>query len=371
MDFPKLYSKSSKGALLEWQIFAVDNYFYTVAGQIEGLKVTSAPNLCLGKNLGKKNETSPHEQAIAEAQSKWEKKLKTDYHLNIEDVDKAKFFEPMLAKIFKDRLKKIKYPVLVDPKLNGMRVTLNKHGAFSRKGEPVLTIPHVLESLEDHFEEWPESRLDGEGYCHEYRYQLNEIMSILRKTKNITDDDLEISREKVKFHVYDGFGFGSLTQDSPQEVRRKVLLEHFNNFQFAYVCPVVGEIVNSEQEVWAIYEDLISQEYEGAMVRLNGPYKNGRSSDLLKVKPESDQEGIILDVLEGSGNWGGVAKMFSISWDGKIFNATIKGSQKECLNILKNREEWIGREVTFLYNDFTGLGIPNYPRVDINNCFKK
>lgn len=119
MDFPKLYSKSSKGALLEWQIFVNDNYFYTVAGQIDGQKVTSAPNLCLGKNLGKKNETSPHEQAIAEAQSKWEKKLKTDYHLNIEDVDKAKFFEPMLAKIFKDRLKKIKYPVLVDPKLNG------------------------------------------------------------------------------------------------------------------------------------------------------------------------------------------------------------------------------------------------------------
>jgi hypothetical protein len=89
------------------------------------------------------------------------------------------------------------------------------------------------------------------------------------------------------------------------------------------------------------------------------------------MKPESDQEGIIIDVLEGSGNWGGVAKMFTLAWEGKTFNATIKGSHEDCLNILRHPEEWINKEVTFLYNDLTGLGVPNYPRVDINNCFKK
>lgn len=30
----------------------------------------------------------------------------------------------------------------------------------------------------------------------------------------------------------------------------------------------------------------------------------------------------------------------------------------------------IDRTVTFLYNGLTGLGTPNYARMDIKNCFK-
>lgn len=255
--------------------------------------------------------------------------------------------------------------------IHNCRCVTKKDGSWSRKGEEIKTTPHFLESLRSLFDKYPDAIIDGEAYNHEYRYQLNELMKILRKTKNITDSDLLVSLDKVKYCIYDGYGFAGIKEDTPQFERRAKLIDFFKEHKFDFIEVVEGQIASSEQEVWDIYEELISQEYEGAMVRLNGPYKNGRSSDLLKVKPESDQEGIILDVLEGNGNWGGVAKMFSLSWKGKVFNATIKGSQKECLNILENREEWIGKEVTFLYNDFTGLGIPNYARVDVNNCFKK
>lgn len=371
MDFPKLYSQSSTGAALEWQIFVEDDYFYTVAGQIDGKKVTSAPNYCQPKNVGKKNETTAHEQAIAEAQSKWEKKLKTDYHLSLQNIGKAKFLEPMLAKIFKDRLDKVYYPVIVDQKLNGMRLATLNGQSFSRKGEVVATVPHFAESLAPLFAEFPNAVVDGEAYNHDYRHQLNELMKILRKTKNISEQDLLTSRQKVKYYVYDGYGFAGIEKDTPQFERRAKLIAFFEKQNFDFIEVVHGQLAKSEQEVWSIYEKFVEEEYEGAMVRLNGPYKNSRSSDLLKLKPESDDEGTILEVIEGSGNWGGVAKIFTISWRGKTFNATIKGSHEDCLCILQNPQKWIGKEVTFIYNDLTGLGVPNYARVDVNNCFKK
>lgn len=379
MTFPTLYSISSTGKPLQWTIIAEYDYFYTIAGQIGGQLVTSEPNYCCAKNLGKRNEKSAEEQAVAEAEAKWKRKLKTDYFQNLEDVmdsSKEKYFEPMLAKVYKDRKDKISYPLILDQKLNGQRFIIKKSGVYSRKGEKVLTVPHIEEDLKRFFELNPDAILDGEGYSHEYKHELNTLMSILRKTKNISADDLEISRQKVQFWIYDGFGFAGITQKTPQFERRKAIIDYFNEEHFPeYLVLVEGYDIFDEDQLNKSYEEFVSWGYEGAMIRLNGPYKNGRSSDLLKMKPEFDSECIIIDVMEGSGNWGGAAKIFKVQWenDGKThrFDATAVGKYEECVRILQNKREWIGRETTFLYNDLTGLGTPNFARIDVNNCFKK
>ena len=54
-----------------------------------------------------------------------------------------------------------------------------------------------------------------------------------------------------------------------------------------------------------------------------------------------------------------------------ITDATFKGTMEDCAQFLVDRDKWIGREVTFLYNGLTGLGSPNYSRVDFKNCLKK
>lgn len=377
--FPTLYSISSTGKPLEWTIVAENDYFYTIAGQIGGQLVTSEPNYCVAKNIGKKNETSAEGQAIAEAEAKWKKKLKTDYFERLEDVtdtSKEKYFEPMLAKVYKDRKDKVTYPLILDPKMNGMRFIIKKSGVYSRKGERVLTVPHIEADLKRFFELNPDAILDGEGYSHEYKHELNTLMSILRKTKNISDEDLKISKEKVQFWVYDGFGFANLNQKTLQFQRRKAITDYFNEEYIAeYVVVVEGHDVENENDLNKSYEEFLTWGYEGAMVRLNGPYKNGRSSDLLKVKPEFDSECIILDVMEGSGNWGGAAKIFKVRWDDgqktHEFDATAVGPYEECVKVLEDKYSWIGREATFLYNDLTGLGTPNFARIDIMNCFKK
>jgi hypothetical protein len=97
----------------------------------------------------------------------------------------------------------------------------------------------------------------------------------------------------------------------------------------------------------------------------------------LKVKPEDDDEGKIIAINEGTGNWSGVAKTATIEWQGNTFEATFKGSYEELAEVLKNTKDWIDKFVTFLHIRYTGKatptapkGLPFSPRIDINNCFK-
>lgn len=368
--FPILYSRAATGALQQWQIIATDDYFYTIAGQVGGALTESKPNKCTGKNIGRSNETTPEQQALAEAQSKFEKKVKLGYKKDPQDVDQETYFEPMLAKVFTDRLDKVVYPVLVDRKYNGGRMITMATGQFTRKGEAYKSVPHLFEAQEALFKKYPDLVLDGEAYNHELRYKLNELMSIIRRTKNITAEHLKRSREIVRYYVYDGFGFDDVTEDTPQLVRRSKLLNMLSREKIEFVEPVVGEMAQSEKEVWDIYNRYVQDGYEGAMVRLNGLYKNGRSSDLLKVKPEDDAEGLILDVMEGSGNWSGSGKTVKLRWNGIEFDASVKGTYEQAVQLLKEKDKWIGREATFVYNGLTGLGVPNYARIDLDNCFK-
>jgi ATP-dependent DNA ligase len=137
------------------------------------------------------------------------------------------------------------------------------------------------------------------------------------------------------------------------------------------VVLVNHKISKSEKECCDIYQEYVDDQYEGAMVRLNGPYEHKRSSLLMKMKPEDDSEGVILDIQEGVGNWAGTGKIISLRWKNKEFNATFKGTHEQAVEFLKNKNKWIGKTVTFLYNGLTGLFVPNFARVDYENCLKQ
>ena len=74
-EFPIIYKRATTGAAQQWQIIVDGNQFFTRAGQWGGVITESARTTCEGKNIGRANETSPEEQALAEATSKHNKKL--------------------------------------------------------------------------------------------------------------------------------------------------------------------------------------------------------------------------------------------------------------------------------------------------------
>ena len=372
-ELPTLYSRSSHGAILEWDIEVDGDKFRTITGQQGGNKITSKWTVAKAKNTGQANATTADEQAYIEAVAKWKKKIKREgYWEDIKDIDKTpRFIEPMLAHKLRDHANKVVLPCMVDKKYNGGRVVSVAEGSFTRKGEQYMAFPHIVEALKPLFDKYPDLLLDGEAYNHDLRFKLNELMSIIRTTKGSKLNDALFARSEqiVRLYVYDGYGFDGITADTGNLERRKALKDLLKGIP--YVVWVPYRIANTMDEVYAIYGEDVKEGYEGSMIRnFNAPYEHKRSYNLLKVKPEDDDEGVIVAINEGTGNTSGLAATATLKWQGKTFEATFMGSIETRQLILKEADKWIGQTVTFLYNGLTGLGTPNYARIDPDNCFQ-
>jgi DNA ligase-1 len=373
-SFPTLFSRTSTGAVQEWSVIVEGNTFYVIAGQLNGKLVTSEPTVCEGKNIGRANQTTPEEQALSEAQSKWEKKLKTGYTTDIKKIDSCvTYTEPMLAKNFEDRLDKIDWDegVFVQNKYNGARCVATYDGErvrlTTRKGEEYISVAHIAKDLDKFFEKYPLAVLDGELFSYEHRQKLNELMSIIRKSKKVTDADLKKSEEIVKFHIYDGYYLDKLGPEIRYDVRKTWIDEQLPKYS-KYYRKVETELAHSLDEVRAIFNKYVDDGQEGVIVRVpTSPYENKRSAFLLKWKPLDTDEAIIVQVHEGEGNWSGVAKTATLEYNGVKFDATFKGTYEQCKEVLDCKKDYIGMEVTFMFNGKTGLNIPNYARIDLDN----
>ena len=227
----------------------------------------------------------------------------------------------------------------------------------------------VPKSLAPFFEKYPDAVLDGELFNNDLRQQLNEISKLIRRTVNISQDDLDRSEKLVRYYIYDGYDFG-INKDCCYKERKKWIDANVVS-SYKYVMPVKDFAINSESDLDKYYSSFIDDGHEGVMLRYsNMGYEHKRSKNLLKVKPEDSEEAVIVDIKEGTGNWSGTGKTITLDWNGKIFDASFKGSYEEAAQFFKERKKWIGQNVEFLYNGLTGKGTPNFARVDGNNCLK-
>jgi ATP-dependent DNA ligase len=371
-QYNTLYSRDSLGNIRIWKMEQNGSKYRTIAGLQNGEQVISEWTVAEGKNHGKKNETSSVGQATKEIEAKYKKQKKTGYFDDINNVDDMSYIEPMLAKLYKDYSDKIdlsKGEYILQCKFNGMRCIATKNGLFTRKGEKYLSCPHVEESLIPFFEKYPDAVLDGELFNNDLRQQLNEISKLVRRTVNISQDDLERSEKLVRYYVYDGYDFG-INKDCCYRERKKWIDTNVVN-SYRYIMPVKDFVINAESDLDKHYSSFIDDGHEGVMLRYSDMgYEHKRSKNLLKVKPEDSEEAIIIDIKEGTGNWRGTGKTITLDWNGKIFDASSKGSYEEAKDFLEDKKNWIGKTVEFLYNGLTGKGTPNFARVDINNCLK-
>ena len=375
---PTLFSRTSTGAIQQWTVQIDGNKFRVESGQTDGKKVISEWTVCEPKNVGRANATTAEEQADSEAQAKWDKKVKLGYTTDVTKIDSStSFVEPMLAKDFDDYRSKMdwKSGLIVQNKYNGVRCVATYDGdrvvLKSRKGEEWISVPHINKDLEKFFEKYPDAVLDGELYNYDLRQKLNELTKLVRKTKNISDADLKKSEDMVRYYIYDGYDFGPATDVCVKYSSRKAKIDELLPKYSKYYRKVDDAVVYSQDELDKIYNKFLDDGEEGAIVRVPyAPYEHKRSKTLLKYKPENDDEATIIDIIEGTGNWAGTAKTCTLEWKGKKFDATFKGTYEQAVDRLKHKKDWIGKTVTFLYTGLTGLGVPNYARIDPDNCFK-
>ena len=326
-------------------------------GQIDGIIQTTEWTVCEGKNAGKKNETTADAQALKEAQATWKKKVQSGYFDDIKKIDEVAFTEPMLAKSYDDYKDEIKYPVYSQPKLDGIRCIVKKDGMWSRNGKPIISAPHIRESLDKLFQHEPDLILDGELYADKFANDFNRIVSLVKKTKP-TAEDLKESAKNIEYHVYD------LPYVDETFAGRLEALNELAPYFPKCVKKVETHIITDEFYVNSWYENYIERGYEGQMLRLDSKYENKRSKSLLKHKSFLDEEFTIVDICEGEGNRAGTAGYFVFNTkDGKPFKSNVKGTWEETAQMLKDRKRLIGKEATVKYFNLTPDGIPRFPYV--------
>jgi len=355
MKLETIYKKTKTGATQEWTIEVSDNKYRTHSGQVGGQITTNAWTVVYGKNTGKANGTTDIEQALKEAIAKRTKKLESGYFESIHNIDEQQYFEPMLAAKWEDYKDKVTYPIYSQPKLDGIRCIVTKDGMFSRNGKPILSAPHIFESLQPLFTENSDLILDGELYADKFANDFNKIVSLVKKTKP-TDEDLAESKKNIDYHIYD-----LPSVDDIFKVRYSTLC----SLRLPKQCIVVKtHIVKSEDILMERYGEYVEAGYEGQMLRLDSKYENKRSKSLLKHKSFIDEEFTIKDICEGEGNRTGTAGyMVFETADGKPFKSNVKGTWDETAEMLKNKKELIGKQATIKYFNLTPDGIPRFPFV--------
>lgn len=355
MMFNSIYKRAVNGKINQWTVEVEDNQYRTISGYHDGVQTTSEWTVCEGKNIGKKNETTPAQQAMAEAEALYRKRKELGYFEDINDCDKQVYFQPMLAKDWNNEKGKVKYPIFTQPKLDGIRCIVKSDGMWSRNGKPIVSAPHIFESLKPLFESNPDLIFDGELYADKYSNDFNAICSIVKKTKP-TQQDLLDSANVIQYHIYD-----LPSHDDVFTSRYKALI----NLELPKTCVVVAtEQVDHINDVFGYYEDYIAAGYEGQMLRLDNHYENKRSKSLLKHKSFIDEEYTILDIVEGVGNKTGMVGSFVFkNKAGKTFNSSPKFNWEVCTEMWNNRHELIGKEATVKYFNLTPDGVPRFPYV--------
>lgn len=377
--FPKLYKKTSTGAIQYWEISSSEGSMggkpaamvWTEYGQLNtDSPQTTQDIISKGKNTGKKNATTPYEQAEAEALAKWQKQLKKGYVESIEAAQNDELDElieggivPMLAHKFAEQGHKIKYPAYIQPKLDGIRcVAIVKDGLatlWSRTRKPITSMPHIIAEIEAIFPD-QDIMLDGELYNHAMKSDFEKIVSLVRQ------EEPGEGHEIVQYHIYDVISEGSFEE-------RWIKLNEFftlwtigdedDSIGITYLKQVTTVKIQEEAQVINLFDAFREQGYEGAMLRnASSLYVNKRSYDLQKVKEFDDNEFEIIGIEEGRGRLAGHVGSFVCKMDnGKEFLAKAKGATENLKKYFEDHSLWKGKRLTVQYQGLTGYGIPRFP----------
>lgn len=369
--FPTLQGEATTGKAKIWSIRVFERHdggvIETSHGYLGGKIQVNEKVISTGKNIGKKNETTPLQQAESEARASWIKKKESGYSEQdgaaaAEDtVDAApkrgKGIDadaplPMLAHEYQKRGKGFGFPCYVQPKLDGTRaVGMPGKGIFSRLRKTFPHMEHILAEMA----QLPEDLiLDGELYTNELTFQ--EIVGLVKK-ETLKAGDAE-KQLKIKYHVYD------LIASHPYEARKAMLEALFARHRFQHLVLVPTSRCESEAQMKQQHNAYVADGFEGIMLRApSGDYKHSRSADLLKYKEFFDAEYEVVGFKEGEGQEKGCVLWMCRTEEGRTFHCRPRGTRESRMELFQNGGDYVGKKLTIRFQELTSSEekVPRFP----------
>ena len=367
-SFPALQGTTLTGKTKVWSIEVRhqdgNGVIVTTHGQQDGKMQINEKIISEGKNVGKKNETTPFDQAVSEARAAWTKKRESNYtpidEAEEDDEDdevgggRGKGMDetvplPMLAHDYNKRGKSIQFPCFVQKKFDGTRcVAVPQKGLFSRNRKSYSHLDHIKEEIN---KLPPNMVLDGELYSDTLTFQ--EIVGLVKKeTLKAGDQEKQL---QIQFHVYD------LINEAPYVQRYANLQLLFRRYKFKHLVLVKTENCESEEKMKEMHAEYVAEGYEGIMLRnKEGLYSNARSAHLQKYKEFFDTEAKIVGFKSGEGLDQNCI-IWILEYQGKTFSCRPRGTREERMEQFKNGSDYIGKLMTVRYQELTDDGLLRFP----------
>jgi len=408
-EYSPIFGRDKTGKTRVWSatIFRFTSSSKTLAviqhGIYEGKLQVDTREYTEGKNIGKRNETTPLQQCIAEVEKKRKDKLEKEGYCTtfpsretgvVDGTQHRKIF-PMLANkyqpvssalrnfslkppssgavmsedcaadcasLVRNGVKKrgsegIVFPCFVQPKLDGLRcVVYLMNGApvyQSRTGGAFTVLQHLDEHIMSILSKSPTLILDGELYTKDIPFE--ELAGIIKK-KTLTESDKQRIR-CVQYHVYD-----VVISNMPFRERLS-LYQQIICHDGQFVIPVHTYLAVTPDIFREKFGEFVAAGYEGIMLRnAEGLYReNYRSNDLMKYKEFFEGEYPIVDFREATGRDAGTVIWECETPEGRRFSVRPRGTQEARRDWFNRGASFVGKQLTVIYQELSEMGVPRFP----------
>jgi len=418
------YQLDSTGNVRVWniQVIGIQNNANIIinAGIENGKMIETITPITEGKNIGKINETTALGQALLDAQTEINTKIKKGYsdNRNVLKIkgETATIKAPMKAETYHPTgflsdgsLKKGSYTldgkagakkttetlrgktIGLERKYDGwrLRIKVNKNEVvfYTSSGDVTLNFPQIEAAVRKAFDKniayWErkygvtEHILDGEIYRHnlqivrdekdnvvDFFYQDNTsgfqaTASACGSTINLTPIKLKL-RNEMQFHIFD-----VVIDDETVllSTRKKIAANYVDN---KVILPVETiKVVADEKIIDSYMTQFLNEGYEGLMIRvLDTPYEFKRSKYIFKYKPLMDGEYKIVGFKKSI--TGDTLGSFECEDENGVrFSANPMndfGTDAKKLEIWNNQKDYLGKWITVIYLELTNDGVPRHGR---------
>ena len=276
-----------------------------------------------------------------------EKIIDRDLRINLGTKEINKVFKRLITSFpymrcsLQDKLPKIKYPAIVQEKMDGTyRSIVVDNGVieiYSRSGEL-----SVLDGFASKLN-LPDGVYIGELLVRDIpdRFKANGLLNSDTEPENtycvawdyLTLDEWKEGKSKTPYKER----FSTLTKN----IKGNEVVE----------C-VTTVVVHNLQEAKDFYKDIVSNGGEGAVLKnLDNKFKNGTALDNIKMKEEAVAEFRITGFQEGKGRFvGTLGSIEVISKDGQVISS-VSGFKDETRDFIwKNREDLLNTIISVKYN---------------------
>jgi len=247
----------------------------------------------------------------------------------------------------------------IEPKYDGLRCVtiIDKEGTitfYSRTGKELWNMGYVSTELKTLGIK--DVVLDGEIYGQDWHL-----------TVSVTHTQTEHKDKKeLKYYIFDAISLSDWFNKRsivPYSTRKEFIQTLFpDKYENLVVTPYTNILNNDYEMATRIYQELLEQGYEGAVLKeINTPYPFGRSKGWAKWKPFHTHDIIITGYEEGTGRNEGRLGAFICQFNGeevKVGNGYDDGMRE---SFWANRDSMIGTVIEVKAQEITRDGKLRFP----------